>query len=243
MHNVDAIIREVEERGFCKVPEVIDSERANEARAVLHGLLEAEATEDSRRARTQRVGRIAVKHAIFLELMCDPLVLAVWKAWLGSDIICSSWTANTMYPGHGAINWHSDYPYWSKRSPWPVGNMAGQTVWMLDDFTEENGATGGVPGSHLRRHPPDGDTRAWRDDGEVLTGVKGSVVFAHGAWWHTARPNTTDQPRSCLLGMYLMPWFIPQEDMPSQLAEIEAPSELVQQLLCGTQYIPRNVGG
>jgi len=45
------------------------------------------------------------------------------------------------------------------------------------------------------------------------------------------------------LGMYLMPWFIPQEDMPSQLAEIEAPSELVQQLLCGTQYIPRNVGG
>ena len=85
--------------------------------------------------------------------------------------------------------------------------------------------------------------QAKRDEGEILTGTCGSVVFAHGAWWHTARPNITDQTRTCLLGMYIMPWFFPQEDMSSQLAELDNPSELVQQLLCGNQHVPRNVGG
>jgi ectoine hydroxylase-related dioxygenase (phytanoyl-CoA dioxygenase family) len=242
LHDVQAIIRQVEERGFCKVPNVIPLQKADAARTVLDGLLKAEATEQTRQAGSQRVGRIAVKDPIFIELMCNPLVLEVWKTWLGEDIICSSWTANTMYPGHQQIGWHADYPYWSKKPPWPMGNMAGQTLWMLDDFTEENGATGGLPYSHLKGHPPDGQTDAWRDDGEILTGQKGSVVFAHGAWWHTARPNNTDQPRSCLLGMYIMPWFFPQEDMRSQLAEIENPSELVRRLMCDGQYVPSNVG-
>ena len=243
MHDVQNIIREVEERGYCKVPNVIPPEKADQARAILDDLLTAETTEEIRQSGSQRVGRIAVKHPIFIELMCNPLVLEVWKTCLGDDIICSSWTANTMYPGHQNIGWHADYPYWSKKPPWPAGNLAGQTLWMLDDFTIENGATGGIPFSHLKGHPPDGITDAWRDDGEILTGTRGSVVFAHGAWWHTARPNVTNQTRSCLLGMYIMPWFFPQEDMPSQLAELDNPSELVKQLLCGKQYTPRNVGG
>jgi hypothetical protein len=41
--------------------------------------------------------------------------------------------------------------------------------------------------------------------------------------------------------MYLMPWFIPQEDMASQLAEIDDPADIVQQLMCGKQHAPRNV--
>ncbi len=240
MHDVDAIIRQIDERGYCKVANVISREKTDEARTALHVLLENEKTDHQ--ARTQRVGRIAVKHPVFLELMCNSLVLEVWKKYLGDDLICSSFSANTMYPGHQDIGWHADYPYWSLQPPWPAGNFAGQTLWMLDDFTQENGATGGVPFSHRKGHPPDGDTSNWRQDGEILTGTRGSVVLAHGAWWHTARPNTTQQSRSCLLGMYLMPWFIPQEDMRGQLEALENPSELVQQLMCGKQHRPRDVG-
>jgi ectoine hydroxylase-related dioxygenase (phytanoyl-CoA dioxygenase family) len=242
MHDVDAIIQQIDERGYCTVANVISSEKTAEARAALHALLEDEKTEATRQTCTQRVGRIAVKDPIFLELMCHPLVLDVWKKYLGNDIICSSWSANTMYPGQQDIGWHADYPYWSLQPPWPTGNFAGQTLWMLDDFTEENGATGGIPFSHRKSHPPDEPHSTWREDGEILTGARGSVVFAHGAWWHTARPNTTQQPRSCLLGMYLMPWFIPQEDMRGQLEELENPSEQVQQLMCGKQHQPRDVG-
>jgi hypothetical protein len=42
--------------------------------------------------------------------------------------------------------------------------------------------------------------------------------------------------------MYMMPWFIPQEDMRAQLEQLEKPSEIVQQLLCGKQHRPNTVG-
>ncbi len=39
-----------------------------------------------------------------------------------------------------------------------------------------------------------------------------------------------------------MPWFIPQEDMRSQLARIDEPTDLVTQLLCGNQHRPSVIG-
>ena len=240
--DIDAVIAEMDDRGYCILPNAISPEETDAARAVLEGFLEAEIDDAARAARHQRVGGIAHKHPVFLELMCHPLIVAIWKRYLGDDIICSSWTANTIYPGHEGIGWHADYPYWSLQPPWPAGNFAGQTVWLLDDFTEENGATGVVPGSHRKGHPPEPPTDRWREDGEMLIGTRGTAVVAHGAWWHTSRPNRTGRARSCLLGMYLMPWFIPQEDMRSQLARIDNPSELETQLLCGNQYHPRVIG-
>ena len=242
MNNVKDILRQIDKFGYCIVPDVIETAMADRARGILHDLLAAERTHEAGQG-SQRVGRLLVKHPIFLELLCHPLVIEVWQRLLGPDIICSSWSANTVYPGHEQFGWHVDYPYWSKQPPWPAGHLAGQTVWMLDDFTENNGATGIVPGSHVAGHPPEEPRNLWREDGKVLTGVRGSVVFGHGAWWHTARPNRTAESRSCLLGMYIMPWFLPQEDMGAQLTELEQPSELVQQLLGAGQHRPRTVGG
>ena len=241
--NYDTIRQQIDSKGYCVVPNVIDPATVDRASNALHDLLAAERTEATNQARTQRVGRLLVKHPVFTELLCHPFVVNAWKRWLGEDIICSSWSGNTVFPVHESISWHVDYPYWSKQAPWPIDLQAGQTVWLLDDFTDANGATGVVPGSHTKGHPPDGSPNQWRDEGLPLTGTKGSVVLAHGAWWHTARPNRTDASRSCLLGMYIMPWFLPQENMGTQLDELENPSELVTQLLGGNQHHPNTVGG
>ena len=64
----------------------------------------------------------------------------------------------------------------------------------------------------------------------------------HGAWWHTARPNRSDKPRSCLLGMYCRPCVITQEDMQAQLDLLDNPDETVTQLMCGNIYKPRIIG-
>jgi ectoine hydroxylase-related dioxygenase (phytanoyl-CoA dioxygenase family) len=238
----EQIIDEMDNHGFVLVENVITREEAEEARRALADILEREITPDERERGHQRVGRIAVKHPIFLDLLCHPLAMAVWRRYLGEDVICSTWTANTIYPGHGGYGWHADYPYWSMKPPWPDGNLAGQTVWLLDDFTEENGATGAVPYSHREGHPPDDPRDSWRDDGEILIGKAGSVVFAHGAWWHTSRPNRTDRSRSCLLGMYMRPCVITQEDMRAQLAELDDPPETARQLMGENIYQPRIIG-
>ena len=239
----DAIMTDLDERGYCVIPSVISEREADEARIILERVLKAEATAQSLAAKTQRVGRIAVAHPIFLELMAHPTIVALWRGYLGEDMVCSTWSGNSIYPGGDAINWHSDYPYWSIQPPYPPGRLAGQTIWFLNDLTEENGATTALPQSHLMGKPPPPERKTqWIEGGEILTGKRGSVAVMHGACWHTARPNETDQIRSVLLGMYMRPWFIPQEDMRGQLAELENPSALVRQLMCANQREPRNVG-
>lgn len=243
LEKYDQIAKDLDERGFSVIPAVISPEKADEARNVLETLLADEADGVALAAKTQRVGRIAVKHPIFLELLTHPTIMSLWKRYIGEDIICSSWSGNTVYAGYDNFGWHSDYPYWSITPPWPEGNWAVQTIWMLNDLTIENGATAILPGSHKFRRPPDADIKdQWIDEAEIVTGQRGSVVVMHGACWHTARPNQTDETRSVLLGMYMRPCFIPQEDMQEQLATLEDPSQLVQQLLGAKQYRPRTVG-
>jgi ectoine hydroxylase-related dioxygenase (phytanoyl-CoA dioxygenase family) len=236
--DLDAIIEEIDARGYCVVPHVLTPAEADAARATLIDLVESEVPDPADRPRLQRVWRIAVKHRRFLELMAHPLLVAVWQRYLGADMVCSSWTGITLHPGQDQFTWHIDYPYWSMTPPYPVLNLAAQSVWLLDDFTEENGGTGVIPASHRLQHPPDFRTDEWPPGAEVITGTRGSVVLANGAWHHCSRPNTTDQPRSALLGMYVRSFCMTQEDMRSQLAEIADPSPLQTQLLCGNQHVP-----
>lgn len=244
-HNVSEIVAEIYERGYCLIPSVIAPDKADEARAALAPLLENEATDEIRAAKTQRVGGIAYKHPVFAELLAHPLIVAIWQAYLDDDdVICSTWSANTAYPGYDKYGWHPDYPFWWINQPWPLEKVCGQTIWLLDDFTEENGGTGFLPGSHLKGHPPPKEwNRTWPPEAEILTGVRGSALVFHGALWHTARPNRSDKARSALLGMYTRPYFLTQEDMLAQLQKVENPTAMICQLMGAKRHQPGIIGG
>lgn len=244
-HNVNTIVAEIYERGYCFIPSAIAPDKADEARAALEPLLEEEATDEIRAGKTQRVGGIAYKHPIFAELLAHPLIVAIWQAYLDDDdVICSTWSANTAYPGYDQYGWHPDYPYWWINQPWPLEKVCGQTIWLLDDFTEENGGTGFLPGSHLKGHPPPKEWNdTWPPEAQILTGVRGSALVFHGALWHTARPNRSDKARSALLGMYTRPFFLTQEDMLAQLQKVENPTEMICQLMGAKRHQPGIIGG
>ena len=72
-HEVNQIVAQIRERGYCVVPSVISVEKADEARGALERLLANEMTDEIRAAKTQRVGGIAFKHRIFAELLENPL--------------------------------------------------------------------------------------------------------------------------------------------------------------------------
>ena len=64
-------------------------------------------------------------------------------------------------------------------------------MWALTDFTEANGATRLVPGSHLRDHSPDYGAPY---DSIAAEMPKGSVLIWHGSLWHGGGAN--DTPRA-----------------------------------------------
>jgi ectoine hydroxylase-related dioxygenase (phytanoyl-CoA dioxygenase family) len=235
---VDRALAEIVETGFCVIRSVMPPERIDEIRTILEVILYQEAGLNRLKDGHQRVLHLAVKHPFFLEPLCHPLVLAVWRKYLGEDIICSTYTANCLWPGCTALYWHCDHPYWTIKPPYPSFRLTGETIWMLDDFTVENGATAGIPGSHRLQELPALEHR-WTDDARILTGSKGDVIMADGAWWHTSTPNQTEGRRSALLATYIRAFCVTQEDMRRQLALIEAPSPIVTELLGGHQYQPQ----
>ena len=233
---VAQVVETIRNEGFCVVPDLVEPDRIAEIRSVLMRFLKSEKEQNLHKTGHQRVLHLLNKHAIFTEPLCHPFVLAVWRMYLAPDIICSTMTANALWPSSTEQYWHVDHPYWTLTQPYPVYPLSGQAIWMVDDFTVANGATAGIKGSHkLGRLPELGEQ--WTDEATILTGRRGSVILADGAWWHTSRPNCTRRTRCALLTTYIRTHCVPQEDMRMQLAALKNPSPLVKQLLGGNQYV------
>jgi ectoine hydroxylase-related dioxygenase (phytanoyl-CoA dioxygenase family) len=237
-HDVEAVLTAVRTRGYCVVEGLIPESEAEALRLLTAGLAASERDDHHARLGHQRIIHIAAKDSRFLTPLCHPFVMEVWSRYLGPDFMCSTWTANTVLAGAGKVYWHADHPYWTTPSPYPTWPLCGHVIWCLSDFTLENGATAGFPGSHLRGELPSLED-GWPPEAEVLTAPKGSVIFAEGAWWHTSTPNRTGEDRHALLAAYIRPFCIPQEPMDFQLADITQPSELVLRLFGAALYRPR----
>jgi ectoine hydroxylase-related dioxygenase (phytanoyl-CoA dioxygenase family) len=126
------------------------------------------------------------------------------------DCLIDDWTVwrmdhHILNPGSTKINVHMDIPY--MYAPWHNDfNLVGlQCILTLDDFTEENGATCYLPGSH---NNPLTETYAPRNQmvndyviehGKRLIAPAGSVIVYNGRMLHTMMPNNSDKPRKALL--------------------------------------------
>jgi len=222
--------------GFHIVENVITAEEADQAREATLALAETEIKNGKGSIygedKIRRVWALVSKDAIFCQLIQHPTVIAIWKRFLGEDVIASTFTANIVGPGAPAGGWHIDYPYWAMSPPFPEGSLTGQTVWMLDDFTPDNGPTACIPKSHKILRPPT-PGEAEKHQMAVATAPKGSILFTNGAIWHQCLPNTTNQSRVGLLGMYNRSVIYPQEDMPRQLTDhqLEGQNDMLKQLL------------
>jgi hypothetical protein len=183
---VEHVAETIRDVGFCVVPNLIPPKRCDEFRRVLMPILKEEKKQNLHHTGHQRILHLLVKNPIFTELLCHPFVLAVWRRYLCEDIICSTMTANALWPRSTELYWHVDHPYWTMTEPYPTYPLTGQVIWMIDDFTLANGATAGIRGSHRTPKLPR-LAENWTDEATILTGSRGSAIFADGAWF-TAYP-------------------------------------------------------
>lgn len=106
------------------------------------------------------------------------------------------------------------------------------TLVMLDDFTEDNGATYLLPGSH-KAYPQKPDKDEFFANAIRATAPAGSVLMFNSNVWHAGGDNQTDKDRCSVTPMYCQPFFKPQFDYPRAFGYDKAGdfSEFMSQLL------------
>lgn len=78
-------------------------------------------------------------------------------------------------------------------------------IYMLDDFTKENGATRIVPKSHKRLYYAK-NNKIYKDE-VLITGKKGSVLIFDASLWHGSSIKTIDEERWGMVFSYSR-WFL-----------------------------------
>ena len=157
----------------------------------------------------QRLWQLPAKGPVFLELLLHPLIDEMMGHLLGRSFLLSSLTANIAGPGGEEMFLHSDQGYITFPTAKPV---VANVMWMLSDFTEENGATRVVPGSHLRTDVLTKTGLPAGTESVAATGLAGSALVFDGRLWHGTGKNTTDELRYGVLSYHCRPWIRQQEN-------------------------------
>lgn len=176
---------------------------------------------------TRRIYNLFAKVRGLDELAIDTRLLGVLDATLGAHYQLSGPVGIDIGPHEVAQMMHTDdiiYPV-----SWPHPNLVFNTMWALDDFTVENGATMVVPGSHHR--PPDDPPKA--NEAVPATMPAGSVMFYLGTLWHHGGANQTDGRRFGVILEYVVAWLRAQENHVAGVPRdiIRSLPERLQQLL------------
>lgn len=104
-------------------------------------------------------------------------------------------------------------------------------ILCLDDYTDENGGTWILPGSHLTPVKPDEDF--FYKNAVRFIAKAGTVCYFHQSLWHAAGQNKTDKwRRSLLIGM-IRPWMKQRIDIPQFIKHIDKknlPNDTLQKL-------------
>jgi ectoine hydroxylase-related dioxygenase (phytanoyl-CoA dioxygenase family) len=144
-------------------------------------------------------------------------VLPIVERVLDPGCLISSLSSIAICPGETAQPIHADDQLIPIPKPHPP--TVCNTMWALTDFTEANGATRIVPGTHLADSSPDYGTPY---DSIAAEMAKGSVLVWHGSLWHGGGANTTDQRRVGVAMNYCAGYIRQQENQ-----QLGLPADLV----------------
>ena len=152
--------------------------------------------------RARRLANLVDKGDVFRRAIVLPAVLEGVRHVLGPRIKLSSLNARSADP-HTDMGQplHVDMGAIPDSSGYWVCN----TIWMLDDFTPDNGPTRMVPGSHRWGTRPQDvldDPLAPHRDEVLLTGKAGSVAVMNAHVWHGGTANRTAAPRLAMHAFY-----------------------------------------
>jgi ectoine hydroxylase-related dioxygenase (phytanoyl-CoA dioxygenase family) len=187
-------------------PELIDGLLADLDRLVVE-LDVQPAQNDFEGASTLRIYNLLVHGERFEQVPVHPAILPIVDGVLGPGCLVSSLSSIDIRPGETAQPIHADDQLIPIPKPHPP--TVCNTMWALTDFTEENGATRIIPGTHLADASPN---YGQHYDSVPAEMAKGSVLVWHGSLWHGGGANRSGDRRVGIAMNYCAGYIRQQEN-------------------------------
>ena len=240
------LLRQLDEDGYVILPSLLPPTQVRAIKDALAPYLRGEkmGRNDFEGYESERVYALLAKSPVFADLAAHPLVLDVCEHVLGPNFMLSACLAINTHPGENAQPLHFDDSFYRVPRPRPAYGVS--AFWAIDDFTQDNGPTEIIPGSHK-----------WGSDAPVgvsfydafVNGKKvpvedhpdlqqvimpaGSLMLTPGTLWHRGGANNSNGSRLAITPQYCVAWGRQMETMLLSVPpEIVAKyPERIQQLL------------
>lgn len=200
----DADVAAVRRDGYVILPGLLDAGEIAAIKKAVDPLLARTGRNPFEGHATQRVYSVLNKTRACDRIADHPRVLALLDRLLMPNYLLSMLQVINIQPGEAAQMLHTDDAFYPL--PRPRKALGCATIWAIDDFTADNGATDIVPGSHLW-----GDERPDPAARQPVVMPAGSCVFFLGTLWHGGGANRSSHPRLAVTAQYCEPWLRPQE--------------------------------
>ena len=212
----------LDQNGYLNLGKILSDEQLHAIRTRIQELLEREGENagselmDSpyirhpKESGADRLADLVNKGAEFDIFYTHPKVLAAISHVLGADIKLSSLNYRAAKPGAGLQKLHVDWHEAVAPGDYKVCN----SIWLLDDFYPENGATRVVPGSHHQAKLPQDvldDPLAAHPKEVIIEAPAGSVVIFNSHVWHGGTTNQTSSARRAIHSYFC------RRDQPQQV--------------------------
>ena len=198
--------RQLDDLGFVVLENCMGDDLLRALRERIHEVFDVERDraghEFKTEAHARRLANLVDKGEVFRRAIVLPRVVECVRHVLGPRLKLSSLNARSADPnGEVPQPLHVDM----SAIPDEQGNWVCNAVWMLDDFTPENGATRVIPGSHKwGRRPQDvlEDPLAPHPQETLVLGRAGSIAVMNAHAWHGGTANRTSAPRLAMHAFY-----------------------------------------
>lgn len=195
-------IQEIETHGYSIARDVINLDFCEEVRSEI-SRLEALGPPSIKQSeftgyKTLRYFDLLNKGKIWERVATLPFVLEVVRGILGEDMLLSTMGTAVIDPGETAQAIHCDDQLYGMRRPHK--HLVCNTMWALSDFTESNGATRLIDGSHKFDHYPSYHRKDSSQPIRQLSTIaaemtKGSICFIVGTCYHGGGANQSKDRR------------------------------------------------
>ncbi|MCU1336546.1 MAG: Phytanoyl-CoA dioxygenase [Bryobacterales bacterium] len=230
----------IESQGYAILPDVVPRHLLGPLRLELEAAIKEEEAQLRGRYPATNYGMVLICSlygGALLRIIDERALMEPFEWLLGEGCIIYAYTSSSMPPGSGNYSnrIHVDCP---RLIPGYITNV-GATV-LLDDFTERNGGTWFLPGSHTRAEEPE-EEEFYKDAARVIAPA-GSVFYFNARLWHAGGKNETANWRHAVTINMCRPYMKQRIDIPRAMAhmDLSGVGDRVLQKLGFLSQVPAN---